>query len=66
MLIADVSKPSISSIFIGKFYEDGSDRGFRNIGYEQCDAGELRKRKHIIILCLLFVMFAIPKCLTHI
>ena len=48
MLIADVSEPSISSIFIGRWikfdkgslvifhppaYEDGTDRGFRNVGY---------------------------------
>jgi len=48
MLIADVSEPPISSIFIGRWmkykkgwdvilhppaYEDGTDRGFRNVGY---------------------------------
>ena len=28
-------------------YEDGTDRGFRNVGYYNCDVGELPKRKHI-------------------
>ena len=34
---ADVSKPSVSSIF--KAFEEGTDRGFRNVGKPQSDAG---------------------------
>jgi len=34
-------------IFHPPAYEDGTGRGFRNVGYEHCDAGELPKRKHI-------------------
>jgi len=32
-------------------YEDGTDRGFRNVGFS--DAGELPKRKHTTIYLLL-------------
>jgi hypothetical protein len=28
-------------------YEDGTDRGFRNVGYQQSDAVKTPKRKHI-------------------
>jgi hypothetical protein len=28
-------------------YEDGTNRGLRNVGYQQSDAGETPKRKHI-------------------
>jgi hypothetical protein len=28
-------------------YEDGTDRGFRNVGYQYSDAGKTPKRKHI-------------------
>ena len=59
MLIADVSEPSTSSIFIGRWMKYihinfihlsmkmELIRGFRKVGYEPCDAGELPKRKHI-------------------
>ena len=30
--------------------EDGTDRGFRNVGKQQSDAGEIPKRIHTIIL----------------
>ena len=51
---ADVSEPSISSIFKGwmllhtlhPVLEDGTDRGFRNVGKLQSDAGEIHKRIH--------------------
>ena len=49
---ADVSEPSISSIFKGWMdtshlaLEDGTDRGFRNVGKPQSDAGEMPKRIH--------------------
>jgi hypothetical protein len=33
-------------------YEDGTDRGFRNVGYQYSDAGKTPKRKHIT-LCVL-------------
>ena len=38
VLIADVSEPSIGSIFMDRqmdppAYKDGTDRGFRNVGY---------------------------------
>jgi hypothetical protein len=41
VLIADVSEPSIGSIFMGRWmknknpptHDDGTDRGFRNVGY---------------------------------
>jgi hypothetical protein len=38
LLIADVSEPSIGFIFMGRWihppaHEDGTDRGFRNIGF---------------------------------
>ena len=45
-IYADVSEPSISSIFIGtgrlhtSAYEDGTDRRFRNVGIYKPDAGE--------------------------
>jgi len=37
--------------------EDGTDRGFRNVGKPQSDAGEIPKRIHtsIFILTLIFV-----------
>jgi hypothetical protein len=50
VLIADVSEPSIGSIFIGRLilhrlaYEDGTDRGFRNVGYQHSDAGKTPKK----------------------
>jgi hypothetical protein len=28
-------------------HEDGTDRGFRNVGYQYSDAGKTPKRKHI-------------------
>jgi len=34
-------------VFHPPAYEDGTDRGFRNVGYSKSDAGELPKRKHI-------------------
>jgi len=34
-------------------YEDGTDRGFRNVGYSNSDVGELPKRKRITKLQLL-------------
>ena len=55
---ADVSEPSISSIFKGWMksmkvlhtlhpaLEDGTDRGFRNVGKPQSDGGEIPKRIH--------------------
>jgi len=30
-------------------FEDGTDRGFRNVGQLQLDAGEIPKRKYIRI-----------------
>jgi len=41
---ADVSEPSVSSIFKG--FEDGTDRGFRNVFKPQSDAGEIPKRTY--------------------
>ena len=46
---ADVSEPSIGSIFKGSpALEDGTDRGFRNVGKPQSAAGEIPKRIHTI------------------
>jgi hypothetical protein len=47
---ADVSEPSVSSIFKGwlKSTQDGTDRGFRNVGKSQSDAGEIPERIHTI------------------
>jgi hypothetical protein len=30
-------------------FEDGTDRGFRNVGKSQSDAGEIPKRTHKIV-----------------
>jgi hypothetical protein len=50
---ADVSKPSVSSIFKGwvwstprPAFEDGTDGMFRNVGKSQSDTGEIPKRIH--------------------
>ena len=45
LLYADVSEPSIGSI-LHPALEDGTDRGFRNVGIQQSDAGETPKRIH--------------------
>jgi len=50
VLIADVSVPSqfhLHRQVHPPAYEDGTDRGFRNVGYQSSDAGELPKRKHV-------------------
>ena len=45
LLFADVSEPSISSIFKGfQPLKMETDRGFRNVGKQQSDAGEIPKR----------------------
>jgi len=49
--LADVSEPSVSSIF--KAFEDGTDTGFRNVGQLQFDVGEIPKRtytKHLPVI----------------
>ena len=48
LLYANVSEPSVGSIFKGwkMELEDGNDRGFRNVGKPQSDAGEIPKRIH--------------------
>jgi hypothetical protein len=47
VLIADVSEPSIGSIFLGRSMQyDGTDRGFRNVGYQHSDAGETPKKTY--------------------
>jgi len=53
--LSGINTPHISSpvILHPPAYEDGTDRGFRNIGYYNSDAGELPKRQHITI----FVVF---------
>ena len=47
---ADVSEPSVGSICLGLLpvLEDGIDRGFRNVGRTQTDAGDVPKRTHTI------------------
>jgi len=47
--LSGINTPHIPSLVIlhPPAYEDGTDGGFRNVGYEHCDAGELPKRKHI-------------------
>jgi hypothetical protein len=42
---ADVSEPSTS---LHQAFEDGTDRGFRNVGKPQSDAGEIPQRTYTI------------------
>ena len=59
LLYADVSEPSIGSIFKGlKALEDGTDRGFRNVGIQQSEAGETPKRIHNTLSFSLFRILA--------
>jgi len=32
-------------------YEGGTDRGFRNGGIQNSDAGKLPRRKHTVLMC---------------
>ena len=47
-----INTPHVPSLVIlhPPAHEDGADRGFRNVGYQNQDAGELPKRKHITYL----------------
>ena len=45
--MADVSEPSIGSIFMA--HEDGTDRGLRNVGFQNQDVGELPKKTYYVL-----------------
>jgi hypothetical protein len=48
LLFADVSEPSYQFHTLHPALEDGTDRGFRNVGKQQSHAGEIPKRIHAI------------------
>ena len=45
-------------------HEDGTDRGFRNVDYQNPDAGELPKRKHITYI-MIFLSFLVCHLSTY-
>ena len=52
--LSNINTPHISTLVIlhSPAYEDGTDRGFRNVGFYNSDAGELPKRKCTTLLFL--------------
>jgi hypothetical protein len=53
--LSGINTPHIPTLVIlhRLAYEDGTDRGFRNVGYQYLDAGKTPRRKYIILLSIL-------------
>jgi hypothetical protein len=47
-------------------FEDGTDRGFRNVGRSQSDAGEIPKRTHTTIIVTLYAYQNTSKATFHV